>query len=302
MLINFIPVSCHQPCLQGERFRSTDHGWVWEICSQVGFYLCFPLNPWPTRILWKTGVWLLCTHLPLRVRRISTNGSSSRVTLVLMVTLHCMHLFCSLQQNNEINATAPRNNVLDHEQTSSPATSATTVLPPPPPPPPMPKPFSIQPTSAIKMYMKKRINTTTYAWIRCGTLHALRRAEARANTLIWVYLITFPFFFLQTLDYFFGFKDWGTANLTLPGRLRPMSWSLRLLMRSRSRFVPALSERKTDMAVLEALPLLVWPGMIFTLYLRERKDCDNHSTDITHNQVLVRHQCSVRSDYGYGVK
>ena len=67
--------------------------------------------------------------------------------------------------------------------------------------------------------------------------------------------------------YFLGFSDWGTASLTLPGRLRPTSWSLRLLMRSRSRLVASLSAMNIDTAVLDALPLLLWPGRIFTLYL-----------------------------------
>ena len=67
--------------------------------------------------------------------------------------------------------------------------------------------------------------------------------------------------------YFLGFIDWGTANFTRPGKLRPISWSLRLLTRSFSRLEAVLSSKNTDIAVFEAFPLFVWPGMIFTLNL-----------------------------------
>lgn len=72
----------------------------------------------------------------------------------------------------------------------------------------------------------------------------------------------------KPVNYFLGFKDWGTASFTRPGKLRPMSWSLRLLIRSRSRFVPDLSARKTEVAVFEAFPLFVCPGIILTLNLK----------------------------------
>lgn len=67
--------------------------------------------------------------------------------------------------------------------------------------------------------------------------------------------------------YFFGFIDCGTASFTRPGKLRPMSWSFKLLIRSLSLFVAVLSNKKTDIAVLEAFPRLVCPGKIFTLNL-----------------------------------
>ena len=63
--------------------------------------------------------------------------------------------------------------------------------------------------------------------------------------------------------------DWGTANFTRPGKLRPTSSFRRLLTRSFSRLEADLSIKNTDIAVLDAFPLLVWPGMIFTLNLKK---------------------------------
>ena len=158
-------------------------------------------------------------------------------------------------------------------------------------------------SNAEVVQMLNRINEITYemgrsdccqhqclfnpAWmIRISNMKRLENIKKTGQTQAWVcktnkqiqYSMQMAWLYFQahfngragrinSSFHFLGFIDWGTASLTLPGKLRPMSWSFRLFIRSRSRLVANLSDKNTAKAVLDALPLLDWPGNIFTLNL-----------------------------------
>lgn len=98
-----------------------------------------------------------------------------------------------------------------------------------------------------------------------------------AVSIAWQYVYSLELKILRNhtyslhASYFFGFMDWGTASFTRPGKLRPISWSFKLLIKSLSLLVAVLSDKKTDIAVLEAFPRLVCPGNILTLNLVGKK-------------------------------